>query len=85
MGLLVRLFERPSRDTVEVPIPKAVQKVRDYDYQAAVLPFLWPVAKFFMSNYASARKGVAKAYDQATDVNVSKYTDPIVKRAKKLF
>ena len=85
LGLLVRLFERPSRETVEVPIPKAVQKVRDYDYQAAVLPFLWPVAKFFMSNYASARKGVTKAYGQANDVDVSKYTDPVVKRAKKMF
>ncbi len=85
LGLLVRLFERPSRETIEVPIPKAVQKVRDYDYQAAVLPFLWPVAKFFMSNYASARKGVSKAYEQASDVDVSKYVDPVVKRAKKMF
>ena len=85
LGLLVRLFERPDRETIQVPIPKTVQKVRDYDYQAAVLPFLWPVAKFFMSNYASARRGVAKAYDQASDVDVSKYVDPVVKRAKKMF
>ena len=85
LGLLVRLFERPSRETIEVPIPRAVQKARDYDYQAAVLPFLWPVVKFFSSNYLAARKGVNKAYQQAQDVDVNKYVDPLVKRAKKLF
>ena len=85
LGLLVRLFERPSRETIEVPIPRAVQKARDYDYQAAVLPFLWPVVKFFSSNYLAARKGVDKAYKQAQDVNVSKYVDPLVKRAKKML
>ncbi len=85
LGLLVRLFERPSRDHIEVPIPRAVQKARDYDYQAAVLPFLWPVVKFFSSNYLAARKGVNAAYKQAQDVDVSKYVDPVVKRAKKLF
>ena len=85
LGLLVRLFERPSRDHIEVPIPRAVQKARDYDYQAAVLPFLWPVVKFFSSNYLAARKGVNKAYQQAQDVDVSKYVDPVVKRAKKMF
>lgn len=85
LGLLVRALDRPSRETIEVPIPKAVQKVRDYDYQAAVLPFLWPVVKFFASNYASARKGVTKAYKQASDVDVNKYVDPVVKRAKKMF
>ena len=85
LGLLVRLFERPSRDHIEVPIPRAVQKARDYDYQAAVLPFLWPVVKFFSSNYLAARKGVDKAYKQAQDVDASKYIDPLVKRAKKMF
>ena len=85
LGLLVRVLERPSREHIEVPIPKTVQKVRDYDYQAAVLPFLWPVVKFFASNYASARKGVSNAYKQAQDVDVSKYVDPVVKRAKKMF
>ena len=85
LGLLVRLFERPSRETIEVPIPKAVQKARDYDYQAAVLPFLWPVVKFFSSNYLAARKGVNSAYKQAQDVDVSKYVDPLVKRAKKML
>ncbi len=85
LGLLVRLLERPSRDHIEVPIPQAVQKARDYDYQAAILPFLWPVVKFFTSNYMSARKGVQKAYKQAQDVDVSKYVDPVVKRAKKMF
>lgn len=85
LGLLVRLFERPSRDHVEVPIPRAVQRARDYDYQAAVLPFLWPVVKFFSSNYLAARKGVNKAYEKAQDVDVNKYVDPLVKRAKKLF
>ena len=85
LGLLVRLFERPNRETIEVPIPRAVQKARDYDYQAAVLPFLWPVVKFFSSNYLAARKGVNKAYQQAQDVDVSKYVDPLVKRAKKMF
>ena len=38
-----------------------------------------------MSNYASARKGVTQAYKQASDVDVSKYVDPVVKRAKKMF
>ena len=85
LGLLVRLFERPNRETIEVPIPRAVQKARDYDYQAAVLPFLWPVVKFFSSNYLAARKGVNAAYKQAQDVDVSKYVDPVVKRAKKMF
>ena len=54
----MRLLERPSRDHFEVPIPKAVQQARDYDYKAAFLPFLWPVVKFFSSNYAASRKGV---------------------------
>ena len=85
LGLLVRLFERPNRETIEVPIPRAVQKARDYDYQAAVLPFLWPVVKFFSSNYLAARRGVNSAYKQAQDVDVSKYVDPVVKRAKKMF
>ena len=85
LGLLVRLLESPRRDVVEVPIPKSVQRARDFDYQAAVLPFLWPVVKFFSSNYAASRKGINKAYQQAQDVDVSKYVDPVVKRAKKMF
>ena len=85
LGLLVRLLESPRRDVVEVPIPKAVQKARDFDYQAAVLPFLWPVVKFFSSNYAASRKGINKAYQQAQNVDVSQYVDPVVKRAKKMF
>ena len=56
LGLLVRSLEGPSRrEVIEVPIPKGVQKVRDYDYKAAFLPFLWPVVKFFSSNYAAAQ------------------------------
>ena len=85
LGLLVRLLETPSRDHIEVPIPKAAQKVRDFDYQAAVLPFLWPVVKFFSSSYAASRKSVNKAYKQASDIDVSDYVDPIVKKAKKFF
>ncbi len=85
LGLLVRLLETPRRDHIEVPIPKSVQQARDFDYQAAVLPFLWPVVKFFSSNYAASRKSVQKAYQQAQDVDVSKYVDPVVKRAKKMF
>ena len=85
LGLLVRLLEAPRRDHIEVPIPKSVQRARDFDYQAAVLPFLWPVVKFFSSNYAASRKSVQKAYQQAQDVDVSKYVDPVVKRAKKMF
>ena len=85
LGLLVRLLETPSKDHIEVPIPKSVQKARDFDYQAAVLPFIWPVVKFFSSNYAASRKSVQKAYKQAQDVDVSDYIDPVVKRAKKLF
>ena len=85
LGLLVRLIEAPKRETIEVPIPKSVQKARDFDYQAAVLPFVWPVVKFFSSNYAASRKSVKKAYKQAQDVDVNKYVDPLVKRAKKMF
>ncbi len=85
LGLLVRLLETPSRDHIEVPIPKAAQKVRDFDYQAAVLPFLWPVVKFFSSSYAASRKSVNKAYKQASDIDVSDYIDPVVKKAKKFF
>lgn len=85
LGLLVRLLETPKRETIEVPIPKSVQKARDFDYQAAVLPFIWPVVKFFSSNYAASRKSVQQAYKQAQDVDVNKYVDPLVKRAKKMF
>ena len=85
LGLLVRLLETPDRNTIQVPIPKAAQKVRDYDYQAAVLPFLWPVVKFFSSNYAASRKAAKKAYNQAADIDVSDYVDPLVKKAKKFF
>ena len=79
------MLETPRRDHIEVPIPKSVQRARDFDYQAAVLPFLWPVVKFFSSNYAASRKSVQQAYQQAQDVDVSKYVDPVVKRAKKMF
>ena len=85
LGLLVRLLETPRRDTIEVPIPKAAQKVRDFDYQAAVLPFVWPVVKFFSSNYAASRKSATKAYKQASNIDVSDYIDPVVKKAKKFF
>lgn len=85
LGLLVRLLETPDRNTIEVPIPKAAQKVRDYDYQAAVLPFLWPVVKFFSSNYAASRKAARRAYKQASDIDVHDYVDPLVKKAKKFF
>ncbi len=85
LGLLVRLLERPSREHIEVPIPKAVQQVRDYDYKAAFLPFLWPVVKFFSSNYTASRKGVQGAYKKASNVDVSDYIDPVIKRAKKMF
>ncbi len=84
LGLLVRLLESPRRDTIEVPIPKAAQKVRDFDYQAAVLPFLWPVVKFFSSNYAASRKAANKAYKQASNIDVSYYADPLCKKAKKM-
>ena len=85
LGLLVRLLESPRRDTIEVPIPKTAQKVRDFDYQAAVLPFVWPVVKFFSSNYAASRKAATKAYKQASNIDVSDYVDPVVKKAKKFF
>lgn len=85
IGLLVRSLETPSRDHIEVPIPKAAQKVRDFDVKAAVLPFLWPIIKFFTSNYAASEKSVKKAYKQAANIDVSKYVDPVVKKAKKVF
>ena len=85
LGLLVRLLETPSRDHIEVPIPKAAQKVRDFDYQAAVLPFLWPVVKFFSSSYAASRKSVDQAYKKASGIDVNDYIDPVVKKAKKFF
>ena len=85
LGLLVRLIESPRRDTIEVPIPKAAQKVRDFDYQAAVLPFVWPVVKFFSRNYAVSRKAATKAYNQASNIDVNDYVDPLVKKAKKFF
>lgn len=85
LGLLVRLLERPSREHIEVPIPRAVQQARDYDYKAALLPFLWPVVKFFSSNYAASRKGVQSAYKKASNIDVSDYVDPLVKKAKKMF
>ena len=85
LGLLVRLLETPSRDHIEVPIPKAAQKVRDFDYQAAVLPFLWPVVKFFSSSYAASRKSANQAYKKASNIDVSDYVDPLLKKAKKFF
>jgi hypothetical protein len=62
-----------------------VQHARDFDYRAAVLPFLWPVVKFFTKGYASSRKTVEKAYNDARGVDVSKYVDPVVKRARKFL
>ena len=85
LGLLVRLLETPSRDHIQVPIPRSAQKVRDFDYQAAVLPFLWPVVKFFSSSYAASRKSVNQAYKKAADIDVNDYIDPVVKKAKKFF
>ena len=86
LGLLVRLMDRPSsRETVQVPIPKAVQQARDYDYKAALLPLLWPVVKFFSSNYAASRRGVQSAYKTASNVDVNDYIDPLIKKAKKMF
>ena len=86
LGLLVRLIDRPSsRETIQVPIPKSVQQARDYDYKAALLPLLWPVVKFFSSNYAASRKGVQSAYKTASNVDVNDYIDPLVKKAKKMF
>lgn len=85
LGLLVRSLEHSNREVIEVPIPKAAQKVRDYDYKAAVLPFLWPVVKFFSSNYAASRKQVNKAYKSAKDIDVDDYIDPLVKKVKKTF
>jgi uncharacterized protein (TIGR02284 family) len=85
IGLLVRSLGENKRDHIEVPIPRAAQKVRDFDIKAAVLPFLWPVIKFFTTNYASSQKSVKKAYKAAKKVDVSDYIDPVVKRAKKMF
>ena len=86
LGLLVRLMDRPSsRETIQVPIPKTVQQARDYDYKAALLPLLWPVVKFFSSNYAASRKGVQSAYKTASNVDVNDYIDPLIKKAKKMF
>ena len=86
LGLLVRLMDRPSsRETIQVPIPKSVQQARDYDYKAALLPLLWPVVKFFSSNYAASRRGVQSAYKTASSVDVNDYIDPLVKKAKKMF
>jgi uncharacterized protein (TIGR02284 family) len=85
VGLLVRSLGDTGRDHVEVPIPKAAQKVRDFDYKAAIVPFLWPVVKFFTTSYVSSQKSVKKAYKKARNVDVSDYVDPLVKRAKKMF
>ena len=85
LGLLVRLLDKPSREHIEVPIPRAVQQARDYDYKAALLPLLWPVVKFFSSNYAASRKGVQSAYKTASNVDVNDYIDPLIKKAKKMF
>ena len=85
LGLLVRLLDRPSRDHIEVPIPRAVQQARDFDYKSAFLPFLWPVVKFFSSNYAASQKNIRKAYKTASDFDANDYIDPVVKKAKKYF
>jgi uncharacterized protein (TIGR02284 family) len=86
LGLLVRYVERASEpEKIEVPIPRAVQQVRDFDFKAAVLPFLWPVIKFFSTNYAASRKSVNRAYKQAKDFDAGRYVDPVVKRVKKSF
>jgi uncharacterized protein (TIGR02284 family) len=93
IGLLVRsVGEKSHHDHIEVPIPKAAQKVRDLDLKAVLLPFVWPVLKFFTNTYATsqesvkqAQKSMKKAYKTAKNVDVSDYIDPVVKRAKKMF
>lgn len=92
LGLLVRLLESEDREHVRVPIPRSVQKARDFDYKAAALPLLWPVIKFFSSNYAASTKAANSAYGQATkaykkakNVDVSDYIDPVIKKVKKSF
>lgn len=70
---------------MRVPIPRGVQKARDFDYKAAALPFLWPLVKFFSANYAASAKQASRAYKKAKDVDVSDYVDPLVKKVKKSF
>ena len=77
IGLAIRYASRPEEPTVSVRNP-----LKDVDWKAMSLPFLWPLFRSVKRRYEDSADAVKEGIDRVKEVDVDRYVKPLRKQWK---
>jgi hypothetical protein len=77
IGLAIRYASRP-----EEPMVSARKTLKDVDWSAMSLPFLWPFFRSVKRSYENSAEAVKEGIDRVKEVDVDDYVKPLRKRWK---
>jgi len=78
IGLAIRYASRPEEPTVSVK-----KTLRDVDWSAMSLPFLWPFFRSVKRGYETSAEAVKEGIERVREVEVDDYVKPLRKRWNK--
>jgi ElaB/YqjD/DUF883 family membrane-anchored ribosome-binding protein len=77
IGLAIRYASRPEEPTVSVR-----KTLKDVDWSAMSLPFLWPFFRSVKRGYETSAEAVKEGIERVKEVDVDDYVKPLRKRWK---
>ena len=78
IGLAIRYSSRPEEPSVSVK-----RALREVDWSAMSMPFLWPFFRSVKRGYADSAEAVREGIERVKEVDVDDYVKPLRKRVKK--
>ena len=78
IGLAIRYSSRPEEPTVSVK-----RALKELDWSAMSLPFLWPLFRSVKRGYADSTEAVREGIERVREVDVDDYVKPLRKQWKK--
>ena len=77
IGLAIRYASRPEEPTVSVRNP-----LKEVDWKAMSLPFLWPFFRSVKRGYEDSAEAVKEGIERVKEVDVDRYVKPLRKQWK---
>jgi ElaB/YqjD/DUF883 family membrane-anchored ribosome-binding protein len=78
IGLAIRYSSRPEEPSVSVK-----RALRDVDWSAMSMPFLWPLFRTVKRGYDDSAEAVKEGIERVKEVDVDEYVKPLRKQWKK--
>ena len=77
IGLAIRYASRPEEPAVSIRNP-----LKEVDWQAMSLPFLWPFFRSIKRRYEDSAEAVKEGIERVKEVDVDRYVKPLHKQWK---